>query len=98
MTKATVILYRPGELTPQGDPIEVDPAMVGAIEADGRDPQNKTLVNVYGVQYRVRGHVQEISDKLGWSGRRHPLQPKGGKPPLTPEEGKAGTKSKAGDL
>lgn len=61
----SVTLYRPGESTPQGDPLEVNPAQVGCIEAHPISPA-KCLLNIFGQKYTVRGTREEISRALGW--------------------------------
>ena len=86
----TVILYRSGELTVDGDPVEVNPAMVGALEPYDRNP-NKTWVVVFGHRILIKGNAAVISKQLGWSGDRHPMfvgkakaepETKGNRPPV----------------
>lgn len=60
-------IYAPGESTPHGDPIVVNPAMVASVVPHPLKPGIQCLVNVFGREYRVRGSVEQVCAQLGIS-------------------------------
>lgn len=54
-----------------GDRIEINTALVGAIHnwirADGKPAPGRCVVNVLGVEYKVRGDIQKVAKALGWA-------------------------------
>lgn len=64
-----ILLYRPGELTPHGDPIIVHfgpGCTIGPYEKSTSPNSDKATVTVHGQKFTVRGDWREIARRAGY--------------------------------
>gem|GEM_PF-6850830 len=61
-----VLLYKPGEITPEGDPIIVHFGPGCSIAPHERAADTKTIINQCGQKFTVRGEWKEISREAGY--------------------------------